>query len=242
MSSCQICTNDYGGKVVPTTLTCCGEDTICFDCLEKDRVVKISNLTGNRKKIKCMLCNKEFHSVNDTPWNVNKTFIRLTGIGVDLSCVREAQAAMQLASSTRKDVVSRRSQRNVDHINNEESGDDRGSDNNDSTSTSSEIETHESDEESRFSTIDEEKKDEEEVLEEEESVVGDEDTSAMPSNSTQLYKIGTKVSKVFFDGLMGKLRPYVGTITSYGEWIECKCSYIIFAMPETHHSSDLFRS
>ena len=42
-----------------------------------------------------MLCNKEFHSVNDTPWNVNKTFIRLTGIDVDQSCVREAQAARQ---------------------------------------------------------------------------------------------------------------------------------------------------
>jgi len=113
MSSCQICTNEYGGKVVPTTLTCCGEDTICFDCLEKDRVAKISNLTGNRKKIKCMLCNEEFHSVNDKPWVVNKTLIRLTGIEVDLSCVREAQAARQLASSTRKDVVSRRSQRNI---------------------------------------------------------------------------------------------------------------------------------
>lgn len=80
------------------------------------------------------------------------------------------------------------------------------------------VETYESDEESRFSTIDEEKNgEEEEALEEEESVVVEEDTSTMPSNSTQLYKIGTKISKVFFDELEGKLRPYIGTITSYGE-------------------------
>ena len=75
---------------------CC----ICFDCLEKDRVAKISNLAGNRKKIKCMLCNKEFHSVNDTPWVVNKTFIRLTGIEVDMSGVRQAQAARQQKAQT----------------------------------------------------------------------------------------------------------------------------------------------
>jgi len=123
-----------------------------------------------------MLCNEEFHSVNDTPWVVNKTFIRLTGIEVDMSCVREAQAARRLASSTRKDVVSQRSQRNVDveQNNNEEGGDEIVFDNNDSTGTSSapaglkreapdqlsiqreeNVETHESDEESRFSTVDE---------------------------------------------------------------------------------------
>ena len=239
MSSCQICTNDYGGKVVPTTLTCCGEDTICFDCLEKDRVAKISNLTGNRKKIKCMLCNKEFHSVNDTPWVVNKTFIRLTGIEVDMSGVRQAQAARQ--QSTHAKTTTGSSIRRLHSTFSQGTEQDGGGENGDATNavnqteqqSSSElnlrrskrrkvrkenVETCESDEESRFSTIDEEKNgDEEEVLEEEESVAEDEDISTMPSNSTQLYKIGTKVSKVFFDELMGKLRPYIGTITSYGE-------------------------
>ena len=110
MSSCQICTNDYGGKVVPTILTCCLAD-ICFDCGEKDRVAKISNLTGNRKKIQCMLCNKEFHSANDTPWIVNMPLIRSNGIEVDMSAVRQAQAARQQThTSTSTSSSQRRSQ------------------------------------------------------------------------------------------------------------------------------------
>jgi len=119
MSSCQICTNDYGGKVVPTTLTCCGEDTICFDCLEKDRVAKISNLTGNLKKIKCMLCNKEYHSVNDTPWVVNKSIIRLTGIEVDMSGVRQAQAARQQSTHAKTSTSSPQSTRHQETEQNE---------------------------------------------------------------------------------------------------------------------------
>ena len=59
-------------------------------------------------------------------------------------------------------------------------------------------------------------KEDEFVLEEEENVAED-DTSTMSSNNTQLYKIGTKVSKVFFDELEDKLRPYIGTVVSYGE-------------------------
>jgi len=60
-------------------------------------------------------------------------------------------------------------------------------------------------------------KEDDTVLEEEESVVGDEDEDTSTMANIQLYKIGTKVSKVFFDELEGKLRPYIGTITSYGE-------------------------
>ena len=106
--SCQICTNSYGGKIIPTILTCCGED-ICFDCGESDRVAKISNLTGRRKMIQCMLCNQLFHSEKDTPWIVNKPLIRSNGIIVDMSSVKEAQLARQGDTSTRHDT--RRSQR-----------------------------------------------------------------------------------------------------------------------------------
>ena len=143
MNECSVCREDFGGKVVPAILTCCGEE-ICYECGENYRVAKISNLTGNRKKIKCLLCNAEFHSINDTPWIVNKPMIKRLNLQVDLSCVREAQAARHLASSSRNyDAVSRRSQRtsniDVEQNNNEERGYDRASDNDNSTGTSSAV-------------------------------------------------------------------------------------------------------
>ena len=53
--------------------------------------------------------------------------------------------------------------------------------------------------------------------EEEESVVGYDNTSAMAPSNTQVYNLGTKVSKMFFDEKMGVTRLYDGTIKSYGE-------------------------
>ena len=53
--------------------------------------------------------------------------------------------------------------------------------------------------------------------EEEESVAGYDNTSAMACNSTQAYKIGTRVSKMFFDEKMGVMRLYDGSVKSYGE-------------------------
>ena len=50
-------------------------------------------MTGNRRKIKCMYCNNLFHSSKDTPWTVNRVYVRLLGIEVDTSAVREAEAA-----------------------------------------------------------------------------------------------------------------------------------------------------
>ena len=54
--------------------------------------------------IKCLFCNQLFHSGKDTPWTVNKPFIKSTGIDVDLSSVREAQSAMRMVvpSTTRR--------------------------------------------------------------------------------------------------------------------------------------------
>ena len=55
--------------------------------------------------IKCLFCNQLFHSGKDTPWTVNKPFIKSTGIDVDLSSVREAQSAMRMMavpSTTRR--------------------------------------------------------------------------------------------------------------------------------------------
>ena len=106
MDECSICRNDYGGQCIPTLLTCCLKGNVCFECAESDRAAKISNLTGNRKKIQCMFCNKLFHSVNDTPWIVNKPLIEKTGIEVDMSSVRDAQAARQLAP-VRKNIPHR---------------------------------------------------------------------------------------------------------------------------------------
>jgi len=53
--------------------------------------------------------------------------------------------------------------------------------------------------------------------EEEESLVGDGNISAMACNTTQAYKIGTRVSKMFFDEKMGVMRLYDGSVKSYGE-------------------------
>ena len=92
--TCQICSHDYGDKVVPTFLTCC-LNHVCFGCAENHRREKIVLLTGNRKMIKCMLCNQEFHSSKETPWKVSKHFIEDSGIEVDLSEVKESEEAMQ---------------------------------------------------------------------------------------------------------------------------------------------------
>ena len=40
---------------------------------------------------------------------------------------------------------------------------------------------------------------------------------AMACNSTQAYRIGTRVSKMFFDEKMGVMRLYDGSVKSYGE-------------------------
>lgn len=85
---CGICTNNYGGKIVPIMMMCCANH-VCFDCVEKDRVVKIANLTRNRKKINCIYCTKPFHSKNDTPWQISKHFMQANGIKVDTKAMRE---------------------------------------------------------------------------------------------------------------------------------------------------------
>eukprot|EP00984_Skeletonema_dohrnii_P013961 scaffold5845_cov73-Skeletonema_dohrnii-CCMP3373.AAC.3 len=94
---CPICTNEYGGKVVPTLLMCCCRD-VCFICVEKDRNSQIAQLEGNRKKISCILCRQKYHCSKDTPWRVNHLFIEYSGIDADLTDVRETQAAMQGAA------------------------------------------------------------------------------------------------------------------------------------------------
>ena len=100
--TCQICDHEYGGTdVVPTLLTCC-LNHVCFGCAEKDRNAKIVLLTKNRKMIKCMFCNQLFHSSKETPWKVNKPFIELSGIEVDLRAVKESEAAMQEAPEAPK--------------------------------------------------------------------------------------------------------------------------------------------
>jgi len=107
---------------------------------------------------------------------------------------------------------------------NTEGNSDRGDDNSDAVTVSNEEgsitnEQNDSVEESGSDgeSISGGDKEDDTVLEEEESVVGDEDEDTSTMANIQLYKIGTKVSKVFFDELEGKLRPYIGTITSYGE-------------------------
>ena len=39
------------------------------------------------------------------------------------------------------------------------------------------------------------------------------------SPSIQAYKIGTKVSKRFFDSELGKMRPFAGKVYAFGEYI-----------------------
>lgn len=85
---------------MPTILSCC-QNHVCFACAESDRAKKISELTGNAKRIQCMYCNRLFHSSRDTPWIVNKTLIEFSGLDVDLSAVREAQSAMRDAPARR---------------------------------------------------------------------------------------------------------------------------------------------
>ena len=97
--SCGICVNDYGGMVVPMHLSCC-QNHICFDCAEKDRARQIGELIGNKKQIKCIYCNRLFHSSKETPWSVNKTLIEVANMTVDLSGVRAAQGTIMPMQSS----------------------------------------------------------------------------------------------------------------------------------------------
>ncbi|KAL9187021.1 hypothetical protein ACHAXT_010741 [Thalassiosira profunda] len=169
MLSCIICASDYGGRVVPTQLGCCRRH-ICFDCAEKHRNAKIAELTGNRKQIPCPLCNRPFHSRNDTPWVVNEAHIELvkekSGVEVDLTAVREAEAARGIAaastssSNNPREIVRVVTRDAADHTETEavDTGDVNDSAALASTASSAtgspnhdEQSTYDSDEESRFS-------------------------------------------------------------------------------------------
>ena len=126
MRGCSICNNDYGGQCIPTLLSCCGNE-VCFTCAENWRSTQIAELPRNRKKIKCMLCNHLFHCSNDTPWIVNRPFISVQGIDVDMSIVREAQSAMQVSTAAvatvaRSNIPQTRSQRSRHETDNNNEG------------------------------------------------------------------------------------------------------------------------
>ena len=84
---------------MPTLLICC-KTHVCYSCAEIYRNEQISELTGNKKKIQCMHCRNKFHSSKETPWIVNNPFIEDSGIDVDLTFVKETQAAMKEATMT----------------------------------------------------------------------------------------------------------------------------------------------
>ena len=79
---------------MPALFTCCTNHT-CYDCAEKYRNDKITQLKRNEKKIPCMWCGRKFHSSKDTPWVVNNHLIEVMGIDVDLTHVREIQASFR---------------------------------------------------------------------------------------------------------------------------------------------------
>ena len=99
--ACEICGDGYGGTVVPAIMMCCLKD-VCFDCAENHRNAKIAELTGNRKKIKCMFCNAPFHCSKGEPWKLNTPLLDRSGIKVDSTAVREAQATMQEAPAPKR--------------------------------------------------------------------------------------------------------------------------------------------
>jgi len=92
---CPICRERYGGTVIPMLSKCCTSH-LCFHCAESHRNEQISQLEGNRKKIKCMFCCALYHSVRDIPWILDSRSIELTGLVVDLSALNASRAAMQL--------------------------------------------------------------------------------------------------------------------------------------------------
>ena len=83
---------------MPTLLSYCTQH-VCVNCAETDRSLKIAELRGNHKRIKCILCREHFHSQKETPWKVNVPFIQTLNLDVDLSQVRTVQAAKQGAPS-----------------------------------------------------------------------------------------------------------------------------------------------
>ena len=72
---CPICTEEYGGQVVPVIFACC-EQHACSACAEACRASKVGELVGNRKRIPCMLCNSMYHS-RGVNWSINWLAIKL---------------------------------------------------------------------------------------------------------------------------------------------------------------------
>ena len=70
---CNICFEPYNvgpSAEDPTdrrpvlTPNCCG-NTLCMQCAESSRATKVAELSGNRKRIPCPLCNEKFHPEYD---------------------------------------------------------------------------------------------------------------------------------------------------------------------------------
>lgn len=80
---CQICSNDYGGLVIPMQMHCCGQH-LCEDCAEGYRAAKAAKLKSNRVMVKCLFCGQNYHSFRGKPWSLNRGMIEALGITVDV--------------------------------------------------------------------------------------------------------------------------------------------------------------
>ena len=83
LDSCCICNEHYNlgssagsppDRRPVLTPNCCG-NTLCMQCAELHRTAKVTELSGNKKKIPCPFCNAPFHSENER-FVVNKFAMR----------------------------------------------------------------------------------------------------------------------------------------------------------------------
>jgi hypothetical protein len=79
---CPCCAAEYDNSVIPAILSCCRKD-MCLSCCEKDNARQVAELTGNRKRVSCMWCQRKYHCVKQVPWTVNELACALLGIDAD---------------------------------------------------------------------------------------------------------------------------------------------------------------
>ena len=79
---CRICTEGYGGRIVPVLMTCCGAQ-LCIDCFEASKASQVAQLSGRARSCRCDFCRASYHSTKSTPWVKNIPFIDALGIEID---------------------------------------------------------------------------------------------------------------------------------------------------------------
>jgi hypothetical protein len=163
-----------------------------------------------------MFCNQKYHSSKATPWIVNRPFIEESGIDVDLTLVRETQAAMEamITNNQRKGSRRRPDDNATDNSNNDTSQNiSRNFSNNHGSPHAASANSDAGTYLRRSQRLATETAAAAAATANNFEVESDDDDGGGSSEHHPFFPLGTKVVKTFEDA--GKMIPFKGEIKSY---------------------------